>query len=89
MQGIPSTVQSLLTRCDSWPSSERELPTGEEKVNIRNSWAYLLEKVVLQRGPFSETAKSDNLDEIIDTSIRLFPGVYPVDQQDGAAHLTW
>ena len=77
MQGIPSTVRALLTRSDPWPCSERMIPTGEEKRNIRNSWAYLLEKVILQRGPFSETRKSDNLDKLIGTAVKLFPWGIP------------
>ena len=43
---------------------------GEE---ARPIWAYVLGKVGRQCGPFRGVEKTDHLDRLVDTAVRLFP----------------
>ena len=40
---------------------------------VHGVWAYVLEKVVRQGGPFAGTDRTDRLEQLVNTATRLFP----------------
>ena len=77
MQGFPAVARALLTRYDSWPGSGLA-PMPVSKKHIHSALVYLVGEVIRHRGPFSESAKIDNLGNLVATAVDLFPWGIPV-----------
>ena len=66
-----------LSSDDAYPSYHEKVPVGADKTRVRAMWKYVLEKVVVQGGPFGGEPRSEHLEKLIDTSTRLFPWGLP------------
>ena len=54
-----------------WPDLNVKRPTGIMKKNIRESWKFILERVVCQGGPFSGTPKTDYVDSLVTALVHV------------------
>ena len=45
--------------------------------SVRTIWYYILEKIMRQGGPFAGIYKSDQLEEVVNMAVKLFPNGVP------------
>ena len=63
----------MLSGVNAWPESGMGLPKGQRRIGVREMWEFILERVVMQDGPFSGVRKSEMLDKLVRDAVRLFP----------------
>ena len=59
------------------PTIRDTCSTSTNAESVRSIWKYMLQKVTIQGGPFAGFDKSDQLEELVDTAVRLFPTGIP------------
>ena len=77
MNCLDGFVAKMLASDEVWPPIGAKLPSGEVKLQIREIWKYMIGKVIAQCGPFAGVPKSDHLDELVSTEVRLLPWGLP------------
>ena len=68
------------------PVDSRKPPTGVPKANVRATWKFALEKVVRQGGPYAGHPKTEKLDSLVTSEVRLLPWGVPGRRLGGEDH---
>ena len=89
---LRNLVQSMLNTTEVWPPNSMTKHTLQAKGVARETWRFVLEKVIAQGGPYVGRIKSEKLDPVIthpfflviiipdalvSTAVRLFPWGVP------------
>ena len=65
MQDLHQITLPMLQSPKPWPEDRIRPPIGTEKKNVRIVWKFMLERVVLQGGPFGGYVKSDKIEKLV------------------------